>query len=320
MFPPQFGYRRAGSVAEAVDLLAEFSDRDARVLAGGHGLLPDLKAGREAPDVLVDVGGVDDLRYVEAEGGATAVGALTTYADVDENERLWSRATAFAEAVSHVGDVQIRNRGTVGGNLAQADPSADPPAAALVSEATLVARGPDGRRDIDAADFFEGDGGTTLRDGELLTEVRIPAVDDGSEGSGATAGGAYHKETHPASGYALVGVAAAVVVEDGDVTDARVAVNGVTDPPRRLAPVEAALDGAPADAESVEAAADRATEDIDPGAAVSDAYASGAYRVEVLPVHVRRSLETALDRATGAAATPTRPPHRPAADDGGDRR
>ncbi|MDS0294610.1 FAD binding domain-containing protein [Halogeometricum luteum] len=319
MFPPQFGYRRAGSVAEAVDLLAEFSDRDVRVLAGGHGLLPDLKAGREAPDVLVDIGGIDDLRYVEAGDGAVAVGALTTYADAVESEALWSRATAFAEAVSRVGDVQIRNRGTVGGNLAQADPSADPPAAALASEATLVARGPDGVREVDAAKFFAGGGGTALRDGEILTEVRLPTA-DGAEKREAAVGGAYVKKTHPASGYALVGVAAVVTVEDGRVTDARVAVDGVTDPPRRLAPVESALEGESADADSVDSAADRAAEGVDPEAAVSDAYASGAYRVEVLSVHVRRALETALDRATGAAATPTGPPHRSAAADGGDRR
>ncbi|ELZ35103.1 carbon monoxide dehydrogenase [Halogeometricum pallidum JCM 14848] len=319
MFPPQFGYRRAESADEAIALLAEFSDRDVRLLAGGHGLLPDLKAGREAPDVLVDVGGVDDLRYVDAGSGAVAVGALTTYADAVESGPLWSRATAFAEAVSHVGDVQIRNRGTVGGNLAQADPSADPPAAALVSEATLVARGSDGRREIDAADFFGGDGETALRDGELLTEIRLP--DAGGEDAGdETAGGAYVKKTHPASGYALVGVAAVVAVEGGSVTDARVAVNGVTDPPRRLAPVEAALEGESADAESVATAAGRADEGVDAAAAVSDSYASGAYRVDVLPVHVRRALETALDRATGAAATPAGPPHRSAVADGGDRR
>jgi carbon-monoxide dehydrogenase medium subunit len=273
--------------------------------------------------VLVDVGGVDDLRYVEAGDGAIAVGALTTYADVADDETLWSRGTAFAEAVSCVGDVQIRNRGTVGGNLAQADPSADPPAAALASEATLVARGPKGGREIDATEFFADDGGTALRAGELLTEVRLPTAaggerDDGDETS--SVGGAYHRETHRASGYALVGVAAVVAVEDGRVTDARVAVNGVTDPPRRLASVERALVGGAADAERVETAADRAAEGVDPDTAVSDAYASGAYRVDVLPVHVRRALETALDRATGAAATPTGPPHRSADADGGDRR
>lgn len=296
MFPPQFGYRRAESVSEAIELLSHHADDDVRVLAGGHGLLPDVKAGRESPDVLVDVGGIDGLRYVDARADETVVGALATYADVADSERAWSRATAFAESVAHVGDVQIRNRGTVGGNLAQADPTADPPAAVLASAATVDVRGPDGEREVPAGEFFVGDGETALGDDELVTAVRVPRTDG--------AGGAYVKKTHPASGYALVGVAAVVAVADGVVTDARVAVNGVTDPPRRLDAVEEALVGGPADADGVASAADRAGDGIDPDAAVSDAYASGEYRVETLSPRVRRALATAVDRATGEASLP----------------
>lgn len=292
MFPPKFDYHRATSVDDAIDLLTEHADRarDVRVLAGGHGLLPEMKNERENPDVLVDIGEVDDLRFVDADGDETVVGALATYADAATSEPVWTRATALAEAAASVGDVQIRNRGTVGGNLAQADPTEDLPAAVLAADATIVVRGPAGDRTVDAADFFRGDGATVVSDRELVTEIRVPHVEG--------AGGAYEKKTHPASGYAMVGVAAVVEVENGTVTTARIAVNGVTDPPSRLAPAEDALVGESATDETIAAAADRAGDDLDPDELISDTHASGEFRAQLLGTYVRQAVEAAVGRAT----------------------
>lgn len=303
MFPPEFDYRRAGSVEEALDLLA---DDDARVLAGGQSMVPELKTGRANPGRLVDVGDLDGLRGIEVGGEETTVGALTTYATVAGSDHLWKHASPLSEAAAELGDRQVRNRGTVGGNLAQADPDGDLPAATLAADATVVVRGVDGEREVDAGDFFRGDGRTAVGDGELVTAVRIPHDD----GQSSEAAGAYVKKEHPATGYALVGVAAVVDVAADEVADARVAANGVQSRPVRLRAVESGLAGEPASKETIESAAAEAAADLDPDEIPSDPYASGEYRADVLETYAERAVGRAVERATGDALGPT----------GGDRR
>lgn len=302
MFPPRFDYRRATSVEEAIDLLDEHDD--ARVLAGGHALVPALKNGDPdaQPGLLVDIGSIDALRSIDvSDDGDATIGALTSYATIVDSESLWDAVPTLAEAASEVGDRQIRNRGTIGGNLAQADPDGDLPAAALATDATIVVRGPDGEREIDAGAFFHGANETAVRDDELITAVRLP--------NGETRGGAYVRKTHPASGYAMIGVAAVVETEGGraiddtddatdsvdaaDVTDARIAVTGVTDHAIRLPSVEDAL----ADGDPIDAAADRTDADLADAELRSDVQASGEFRAHLLPTYVERALDRAVGRA-----------------------
>lgn len=307
MYPPQFDYHRAETVDEALALLETHADRDPRILAGGHALLPEMKNGRASPETLVDIGDVVELAGIEVGNDETVVGALTTYADVVGSDPLWDRATVLAEAAGEVGDVQIRNRGTIGGNLAQADPGGDLPAAAVAADATVLMRGADGERAIPAEEFFVGENATALGADEIVTGVRVPHATE--------AGGAYAKKTHPASGYAMVGVAAAVTVDDGEVTDARVAANGATNVPIRLTAVEEALVGDAVDSGAVKAAADRVGDGLDPTDLRSDVYASGEFRAQLLAAYAERALETAVDRATGAGGNDDT-----TGDAGGDRR
>lgn len=291
MYPGQFDYHRASTVDEALSLLTSAGDEDTQILAGGHGLIPAMKTGDAAPDTLVDIGAIDHLRTVEQVADDTvAVGALATHADIVKSDILTSQGSVLPETAKEVADLQIRNRGTVGGNLAEADPEADLPAAMLVEDATIHATGPNGSRTISVTDFFQDPAETALAETELVTEVRIHP---------ATAG-AYVKKTHPARGYAMVGVAVAVDFADDLVDSARVATVGAVDQPMRLRSVEDALAGAPiGDPSTVASAAELATDDVPDGQLHGDAYASGEFRREVLPPYVERAVTTALDRASG---------------------
>ncbi len=286
MFPPEFDYRRAASVEEALSLLA---DDGARVLAGGQSMIPELKTGQAAPGTLVDVGDLDALTGIDVGERETAVGAITTYAELAGADELWEHAPVLAEAATELGDRQVRNRGTIGGNLAQADPDGDLPAAVVAADATIVVRGRDGEREIPAGDFFVGDGETVLDD-ELVTTVRVPHAD----------GGVYVKKEHPATGYAMVGVAAVVEVDGGDtVSTVGVAANGVQPHAVRLPSVEEALSGGPVTDEAIEAAAEQAPDDLDSEAIPSDPYASGEFRANLLSTYAERALARAVERARG---------------------
>jgi carbon-monoxide dehydrogenase medium subunit len=309
MIPAECDYYRADSVGEALDLLEAHADRDPELIAGGHGLVPDMKIGEASPGVLVDIDGVEGegLRSIEADAEGLTVGALARHADVAESPILRENALVLAETAENVGDVQIRNRGTLGGNLAEADPAADLPAAVLAADATLELASRDGERTVPAGEFFHGNGETALESDEIITHVRVPRGPGTEADCRAEAGrksGAYAKKTHPASGYAMVGVAARVAVEGGVVSDARVAATGVADRATRLATVEERLAGQRADDEAsietaAETAAESASEDLDSERLVGDAYASGEFRAQLLSAYARRALETALDRATG---------------------
>lgn len=310
MFPPEFDYHRAGDVAEALDLLSDLPD--ATVLAGGHALLPDLKNGRAEVGAVVDVSDLPELSGVDVGSAESVVGAGTTYAELLDVEEFTARAPGFAEATRAVGDLQIRNRGTVGGNLAAAHPDSDLPAPALVADATLDVRGPDGPREVHVGDLFADAHETTLAADEIVTAVRVPHLP-------ADTGAAYLRKTHPASGYAMVGVAARVAIADGVVTDARIAVTGVADRPQRLPDVEGSVETLGLDGEDDSDPVADATADAAEGIAEADrrgdVHASATFRAGVLPEYVARAVRTAADRADTSTSA-----DRVAGDDGGDNR
>jgi len=289
MYPPEFEYERAGSVDEAIELLEANAGRDVELLAGGHSLLPTLKSGLATPDLLIDIGGIGELRGIESNGDSTAVGALTPYADVESDDHLWEVSAVTAEAASHIGDRQVRNAGTIGGNIAHADPASDMPAGVLAADATVHARGPGGDRAIAADDFFEGMYGTALEEDEILTAIEVPHLAAGGAG-------AYVKKPSPSSGYAIVGVAAAVETSGDTVESARVAVNGAVDHAVRLTGVEDALVGESLTESVIEDASSLAADDLDGANLMGDAQASEQFRVKLVDVYSRKALAEVASR------------------------
>jgi len=295
MFPPRFDYERPGSLDAA---LAALADEGAIPLAGGHDLIPLLKARERDPETVVDLSGLVALRGVErvavddVDGPVErlSIGALTTDADLLDAEP--AGVDALLDATAAVGDAQIRNRGTVGGNLAAAHPASDIPAATVAADATLHLAGPDGDRTVPAEAFATGDHETVREGDELLTRISVPLDPD--------AGGAYARETHPSTGYAAVGVAARLRVVDGAVTDPRVAAVGLRDAPVRLAAVERELDGADAGTpvDSVADAAARAGESVDEPVR-EDHVVSADQRRTLLPTCAEDAVAEAVARAVG---------------------
>jgi aerobic carbon-monoxide dehydrogenase medium subunit len=274
MIPAAFDYVRAGSAEEAVSLLSQHGD-DAKLLAGGHSLIPLMKLRLASPAVLIDVARIADLSYIRDSGDHVAIGALTRHRDIETSNLLKTEVPILAHVASLVGDPQVRHRGTIGGSLAHGDPASDLPATVLALGGTLVARGPGGERTIAATDFFTGFLETALAPDELLTEIRVPKV--------AGSGWSYQKFNRRALDWAIVGVAA---VRFADRSDAGVALVNMGPTPLRATAVEAALSaGAPA----AEAAglADDATEPP------SDLNAGPEYRRHLARVLVRRALEEA---------------------------
>lgn len=290
MYPGSFDYRSASSVQEAVDFLAGNGGNTVELLAGGHSLIPEMKTGPETPDIVVDVADIDQLSGIEHGDGVSHIGATTTHAAATDDGTL-DRETVIAETAAEIGDEQIRNAGTVGGNVADADPAADLPAAVLASDATIHAHGPDGQRTIPAAEFFEGPFTTALAEDELLTHIDVPHL-------GADDASAYVKKRNPSSGYALVGVAVVLKTDGGDVTTARVAVSGVFDHARRLEGVEDELTGGSIDDDGLaERAATDAAADAESGDILDDGTASREFRTHLLDVYTQRTVETAMERA-----------------------
>ncbi len=286
MFPSQFTYHRAASVAEAVELLN--GNEGAKLLAGGHSLLPMMKLRLASPPTLVDIGQVAELKGVSADGDGVRIGALTTHAEIAGSALVQERAPVLAEAASRVGDPAVRNRGTIGGNVAHGDPQSDLPTVLTALGATINAAGQNGERGIAAADFFTGLLENALDDGEIVTSVSVPGVASG-------AGTAYVKFSHPASRYSVVGAAAIVSVANGVCSSASVVVGGVESTPTRAASVEAALAGSGVGADALAAAASAVSGDFQ-GDAMGDVYASSEYRQAMAGVYVRRALEAAVAR------------------------
>ena len=280
MIPAAFGYTRAQSIEDAIAAVG----RGAKVIAGGQSLLPLLKLRLARPDELVDISRVGGLKgYRQLPDGGVEIGALTTYAE-------WAAATTMpsvAAAIEQIGDVQVRNLGTVGGSIAHADPVSDAPAIALAFDGQAVLRGPSVERVVPLDGFFEGAFTTGIRDDEILVAIRRGPVPAG-------AGFGYAKMANPASGYSIVGVAA-VVARGGDglINHARVALTGVHEHPYRAPEVEQALVGTDGSADAVAAAAQHATVDVDVN---SDIHADRAYRTAMAVVYTKRAIEAALGR------------------------
>jgi carbon-monoxide dehydrogenase medium subunit len=286
MIPSQFEYAAPATLNEAVALLSK--DPDAKALAGGHSLLPVMKLRLASPSMLVDLRNVAELRGVSPHNGGWRIGAMTTHAQIASNANLKGYG-ALIDATSIIGDAQVRNRGTIGGSLAHADPAADLPAVVLALEATLNVVGPNGARSIPIDQFFEGMMATALGDGEVITSVDLPAIAAGTAS-------AYAKLANPASGYAMVGVAARLTLSGGAAQNVRVALTGAADHAMRLSNLESALEGQVISAESIAAACDGAGAGLD---LMGDIHASAEYRAAMVGVFARRALAQALERAQG---------------------
>ena len=278
MYPANFDYKRPATLDEAVALLTRHGD-DAKVLAGGHSLIPAMKLRLAQPKVIVDIARIENLNYIKESGGMIAIGAMTTHQEIEASTVLLARSPLLAETASHIGDVQVRNKGTIGGSLAHADPAADYPAAVLALDAEIDVVGPRGRRTITAGSFFVDLLQTALAADELLTEIRVPATEKTV---------AYVKTEQKASGFALAGVAA-VVGPDG----VQVGVTGVAAKAYRATAVEQALAGQRSSA-AIALAAAHAADDVQ---ALGDMHASAEFRAHLAQVNTRRAIEQALARA-----------------------
>jgi carbon-monoxide dehydrogenase medium subunit len=274
MIPAPFDYQRAGSVDEAIELLAAHGD-DAKLLAGGHSLLPLMKLRLAQPTVLVDIGRIGDLSYVEDGGGTVRIGALTRHHDVASSDLVREQAPLLAEVAGQIGDPQVRHRGTIGGSIAHGDPASDLPAVLLALRGTLVVRGPGGEREIAADDFFTGFLETALAPDEVLTELRVPAVPG--------VGWAFEKFNRRSQDWAIVGVALALTNGAGGPG---VGLVNMGSAPLRAAGVEDALRSGSGAADAA-ARADEGTEP--PG----DLNATPDYKRHLAQVLTRRALEAA---------------------------
>ena len=272
MIPAAFDYARASSAEEAIALIGQYGD-EAKFLAGGHSLLPLMKLRLAQPTVLVDIGRVPDLSYIREEGDQIAIGALTRHMDVETSPLLHQHAPLLAHAAGHVGDPQVRHRGTIGGSIAHADPASDLPATTLALGATYVAQGPNGRREIAAADFYHGFLTSALEADEMLVEIRVPKMNG--------AGWSFQKFNRRAQDWAIVGVAA--WRRNGDAGVALVNMGSV---PILATDVAAAI----ASGASIADAAEMAAAQADPQ---PDLNASADYRVHLAKVLTRRALEAA---------------------------
>ncbi len=289
MYSESFDYYRPKTLAEAVELLRK--NKDAKVLAGGHSLLPAMKLRTSSASALVDIGRLKGLAVIKASKKEVKIGALTTHAMIAASDAIKKACPILAEAAAQIGDVQVRNRGTIGGALAHADPSADFPTVIVAMGGTLTATGPKGEREIEADKFFKDLFTTALKPGELLTSLSVPAY-----GNFPGMGSAYLKHRHPASSYAVVGVAAMVGLEDGKVARVSLVVGGTTANPVHAKAAEAALMGMAPTADNIAAAAEKAG---DIKATMSDVYASADYRTHLAKVLAKRALMMAVERAGG---------------------
>ncbi|WP_129116280.1 FAD binding domain-containing protein [Halegenticoccus tardaugens] len=285
MYTNDFEYYRAESVDAAIELLIDHDG--AELVAGSHGLLPRMRTGEETPPVLVDISAVDEISGIENSSDELSVGALATHAEIASSETVRKHASALSVAASNVGDRQVRNGGTIGGNLAHGDARTDLPASVLALGGSLSARGPDGERLIAADDLFCGHFETSVDNHEVLTELLIPIDDNVSS--------AYIKHRNPRSGYPLVGVAVGVRTADDSIEEARVAATGSMSRPMRLQSVEDELEGAVPEEETVVTAANQAGETIDETDLRPDVQTSPAYCNHLLSVYTERALRRALD-------------------------
>ncbi|WP_370943510.1 xanthine dehydrogenase family protein subunit M [Amycolatopsis sp. cg5] len=282
MIPASFDYVAPSTVEEAVQALTEAGE-DAKVIAGGQSLLPVLRMRLATPTVLVDLGKIADLRGVREDGDALVIGAMTTHYDVQRDHLIAEHAALLARATDTVADPQVRHRGTFGGSLAHADPAGDLPAPVLALDCEMVIAGPDGRRTVPAAEFFQDLFTTALAENEILVEVRVPKHTGWYTH--------YEKFNRVAQAWSMVAVAAAVRTDGATITEARVALTNMGSTPMRATGVEQALVGQPATAEAITAAATHAAEGTSPPV---DGNADVEYRQQLARVLTGRALASAI--------------------------
>ena len=291
MIPAPFEYAAPKTLEEALRLVERHGD-EAKILAGGHSLLPLIKLRLAQPRYVIDIGRLRGMSYIREENGHIAIGALTTHAEIESSSLLRSKCPLLPETAAVIGDVQVRNRGTLGGSLAHADPAADYPAAVLALDVEIVAASTSGTRTIPVNEFFLDMLTTALRPGEILSQVRVAPL-------APRTGTAYEKLHQPASGFAIVGAAARVTLaKGGKIEDVAVGITGLGPKAFRAAAVEKALRGKKASDELLAEASRYAAQGIEP---LSDLHASADYRREMAAVYTRRALERALARAQGKA-------------------
>src|SRR6266567_6685265 len=286
--PAAFDYHPATSVDEAIALLQQYGD-DAKLLAGGHSLIPTMKLRLAQPAHLIDLGKISGLSYIRDDGDAVAVGAMTRYVDIERSDLIKQHFTLLPEGVDLIGDHQVRNRGTIGGSVAHSDPAADTPGMVLALKADIVVQGPGGKRTIKADDFFVDLFTTALKPDEVVTEIRFAVPP-------ARTGSAYEKLANKASHYAVVGCAAVISLGgDGTCSSASVVITGASVKPTRASAVEAALAGKKLDEATVADAASHAADGLE---LVEDIHGSKAYRAQMSCVMAKRAILKAAERAS----------------------
>ena len=310
MYTPEFHYHKASSVAEAIEMLGHHED--SRLLAGGHSLLPLMRLRLARPATVIDIGGLDDLRGIRVHDGHIHIGALTTHGEIARSHDVQHANPLLAEVAGGIGDTQVRNRGTIGGNLAHADPASDWGTIITVLDGSVDVQGPNGSRTIAIGDFFQGAFATAVADDEIVTGVRVPALVRQGHGHGHDHGhehghdhgaesihgevGEYAKMAHPASFYPVIGGAVVINADGGRCVSARVAVGGLVPTPRRAPSVEAALAGQELTAHNLEAAANQLTNDLG-DEIIGDIFASAEYRRAIAPVEVKHAMLHAIGLA-----------------------
>ena len=277
MIPNSFEYKKATSVDEAISLLGD----DVQILGGGHSLIPTLKLRLNAPGTLVDISKIESLKVIRDNENSITIGGGATHASIAADAALAEHAPMMTQAAKEIGDIQVRNFGTIGGSMAHADPAADWPAVLLACDANVVIQGKDGKREVDIDQFFKGFYETALADGEIITAVRIPKMASNRHS-------VYVKFKQPASRFAIVGCAVGIEMEGGVVKSARIGMTGVGESAYRAMNVEKALVGQALTAESIEAAVKNVTEGAE---VMSDHYASQKYRTHLAHVYVKRALK-----------------------------
>lgn len=288
MYPAAFDYYRPNSIPDAIKLLQEHPD--GKLIAGGHSLLPMMKLRLAEPAALIDIGRISDLAGIRDAGDSVVIGATTTYHQLMDSSVIRETFPMIAAAAGVVGDLQVRNKGTIGGSVAHADPASDMPAVVQALDATIKAVGPNGERSIKASDFFVDFFTTVLEPDEVVTEIVVPKPQGNT-------GMAYEKFSHPASGYAVVGVAAFVTLDgSGNAQTVRVAITGAGPIAKRATAVEQALTGKEPSADNIKSAAAHATDGIDLN---GDIFASAEYRGHLAQVFTERALTAAANAAKG---------------------
>jgi aerobic carbon-monoxide dehydrogenase medium subunit len=290
MIPASFDYKRASSVAEALQLMK--ANPDAKIIAGGHSLLPAMKLRLNQPSLLIDIAKISELNFIRDRGKYIAIGAMTTHGTIASHKTITSKLPLLASCAEQIGDVQVRNMGTIGGSIAHADPASDWPAVLVAADATIKIEGPYGEKKVPAEEFFKGFFHTALEQGEIITEIHVP--DPSSSETPNAFSTSYEKFAQPASRFAIVACATNIKLSsDGtSVEEARIAFNGVTDHAYRAHAAEAALVGKPLNDEIINEAAALVLEGVE--FLMSDHSADEAYRGHLAKVICKRALSNCL--------------------------